>query len=230
MPRFNSLVAPVLTAAFLLMSLSSAPSAISPTVLEDELLGDATLVFQRAVGDRAAAIPASVLMRAYAMAVFPHMVKDEARYVGEGVMSARGANPSYWTPPAVIELEGAIPLDLESRTVDFVLVAQTRRGLDYLIEERFVSAVIVPIEPGPLGRDTRVRLNADLLGYMQFGNYFAGVTIADWAIRELKPFNARLYGRPYSTEEIVRGAGFFHLPPAARAWREAVLNYFREMS
>ena len=230
MPRFNSVVAPTITAALLLMSLTSAPSAISPTELEDELLGNATLIFQRAVDDRAAAIPASVLMRAYAIAVFPHMVKDEARYLGEGVMSVRGANPSYWTPPAVIALEGAIPLDLESRTVDFVLVAQTRRGLDYLIADRFVSPVVFPIEPGPLGRDTRARLNADLLGYMQFGNYFAGVTIGDWTISELKPSNARLYGRPYSTAEIVRGAGFFHLPPAARAWREAVLDYFREMS
>ena len=230
MPRFNSVVAPVITAAFLLLSLSSAPSAIAPTQIEDELLQTATIVFQRAVDDRVAAIPASVLMKAYAIAVFPHMVKDDARYLGEGVMSARGANPSYWTPPAVIALEGAIPLDLESRTVDFILVAQTRRGLDYLSEERFVSPVVFPIEPGPLGRDTRVRHNADLLGYMQFGSYFAGVTIGDWTIRELRPSNARLYGLPYSTDEIVRGAGFFHLPPTARAWRDAIIDYYREMS
>jgi lipid-binding SYLF domain-containing protein len=230
MPRFNSVGAPAFTAAFALLSLSSAPSAIAPTHFEDELLHNATLVFQRAIDDRTAAIPASVLTRAYAIAVFPQMVKEEARYLGEGVMSARGANPFYWTPPAVIALEGAIPLDLEGRTVDFVLVAQTRRGLDDLIEERFVSPVVVPIEPGPLGRDPRVRLNADLLGYMQFGNYFAGVTIGDWTIRELKPFNARLYGRPYSTEEIVRGSGFFHLPPTARAWRDTIVDYFREMS
>jgi lipid-binding SYLF domain-containing protein len=93
-----------------------------------------------------------------------------------------------------------------------------------------VSPVVPPIVPGTLGQDTRVRLDADLLGYMQAGDYFAGITIRDWTIREVRDANARLYGRPYSTDDIVRGAGFFHLPPAARSWRGAIAAYFREMS
>lgn len=212
-------------------ALSSSPSAISPTTpLEDELLTRATVVLQRAVDERAAAISTSVLMRAYGIAVFPDAVKDGLRYYGTGVMSARGANPGYWMPPAFLEFEGAIPLDLESRTGDFILIAQTSRGLDHLTQERFISPVIVPIAPGPLGHDTRVRIDADLVAYMQFGDYFAGVTVNDWIVSEVKEANARLYGRPYSTEDIVRLAGFFHLTPAARTWRSALVALFKDMS
>ena len=65
---------------------------------------------------------------------------------------------------------------------------------------------------------------------MQFEHYFAGVAVDEWIVQEMKASNAVLYGRPYSTDEIVRGAGFFHVPRAARTWREALTNYFREMS
>jgi lipid-binding SYLF domain-containing protein len=229
MRRRNTVGALAIIAVFGL-TMSSRPAGISPTETDDDLLRGATFVFQRAVDQRAAAIPMSVLLRARAIAVFPHAVKQEARYSAEGIMSARGATPNYWTPPAVLEFEGAIPLDLESRTVDFVFIAQTARGLDYLIQDRFVSPVIIPIVPGALGYDTPVRIDADLLAYMHFGDYFAGVTVNDWTIGESKPGNARLYGRPYSTEDIIRGAGFFHLPPAARAWRTALLSCFRDMS
>ena len=162
--------------------------------------------------------------------MIPGALKDGARYCGVGVLSVQGASPAHWTPPAVLVFEGAIPLDLETDSLDFVLVAQTARGLDYLLLERFVSPVIHPIYPGPVGQNTRPQLNADILAYMQFGDYFAGVTIEDWMITEMTTSNARLYGRPYSTDEIVRGDGFFHLPPAARLWRNAVTAYFSRMS
>ncbi len=66
------------------LSMTTPTSATSPTSLEDKLLRDATLVFQRAVGTPSEAIPASVLMRARAIAVFPAAVKDGAHYYGQG--------------------------------------------------------------------------------------------------------------------------------------------------
>jgi lipid-binding SYLF domain-containing protein len=210
--------------------LASTSSATSPTSPEDELLLDATQVFQRAVETLPAAIPAAIMMRARGIAVIPAALKDGSRYYGLGVLSAQGANPAYWTPPAVFAFEGAIPLDLEAEGLDFVLVAQTPRGLDCLLQTRFVSPVIHPIYPGPVGQNTRALMNADILAYMQFGDYFAGVTIEEWMITEMTTSNARLYGRPYTTDEIVRSDGFFHLPPAARLWRNALTGYFGRMS
>jgi lipid-binding SYLF domain-containing protein len=229
MPRWTTAL--TLAAATILssLSLSAIPPDTSPT-REDDLLRHATRLFQRAVDPRAAAIPPMVLMRARAVAVFPQSARSGSGYSGNGVLSARGADPSYWTPPAVIAFRGGIPLDLESDVVDFVLVAQTQRGVDYLIQPRFVSPATLPIVAGVLGHDTRVRLDADLVAYLHFGDYFAGVTIYDWTVSEMRDANARLYGRPYSTDDIVRGAGFFHLPSSARVWRGAIAAYFREMS
>ncbi len=229
MPRWTTAL--LLAAATILssLSLSAIPIDTSPR-LEDDLLRDATRLFQRVVDPRAAAIPPMVLMNARAIAVFPQSAGNGSRKSGKGVLGARGANPSVWMPPAIIAFKGSIPLDLESDVVDFVLVAQTQRGLDYLTQPRMVSPAPLPIAAGVLGPDTRVRLDADLVAYMHFGDSFAGVTIVDWTISEMKDANARLYGRPYSTDDIVRGAGFFHLPPSARLWRGAIAAYFRGMS
>lgn len=227
MPRLNRLLTATFVTGLVWLVLPSSPSAISP---EDQLLAGATSVLLRVLdGDGASAIPIPVLMRSHAIAVFPRAQKDGLRYYATGVMSAREGRLNTWTPPAVLELEGALPLDLNNATVDFILVAQTRRGLDYLIQERFTSPVIVPISPGGLGENTDAQGRADLVAYIHFGDYFAGVTVNDWIISEAKAANARLYGWPCSTEDIAFGA-ILHLPPAARSWSNAVFRLFGEMS
>jgi lipid-binding SYLF domain-containing protein len=210
------------------LSLAATTSATSPSH-EDELLRNATLVFEHAVETPAAAIPATVLMQATAIAVIPAAVKDGTRFYGNGVVSARGARADYWTPPAVFAFEGAIPLDPETGTADLILVAQTQRGLDYFLQGRLRSTMTA-IAAGPLGHTTPLRVNADLLAYMKIGNYLAGVTIDDWVLHDMTACNAVLYGRPYSTDDIVRGAGFFHIRGRVRMWRDALAAYFREMS
>lgn len=212
------------------LSLAATTSATSPTSSEVELVNTATLVFARAVETPAAAIPAAVMMRASAIAVIPTVIKDGTRHYGKGVMSARGARPDVWTPPAFIAFEGALPFELNVQPIDFIVIAQSRRGLDYLIHDGSPKATMGPISAGGIGHSAPVRIRADLLGYMQFDDYFAGVTIEDWSVRAVTESNAALYGRPYSTDDLVRGAGFFHLPSAARMWRDAIAGYFREMS
>ncbi len=179
---------------------------------EDELLRNATLVFTRAVDTPAAAIPAAVLMRATGIAVIPAASRTAHRYYGTGVVSARGARPDDWTPPAVIAFEGAIPLDLETPPIDLVLVAQTRAGSITLCRDDSSARRAHSIVPGRARARAPVRIDADLLAYMQFDDYFAGVTIDDWVVEDMTASNAVLYGRPYSTDDIVRGAGFFHVP------------------
>jgi lipid-binding SYLF domain-containing protein len=212
------------------LSLTHSVTATSPISEEDELLKNATLVFSRAVDTPAAAIPAAVLIRATGIAVIPAAMGQGNRYQGRGVLSARGARPDDWTPPAVIDVEGTIPFDLEAGSIDVVLVAQTRRGLDSLAQDGSSREIARSIAPGPLGHSAPAGSHADVLAYMQFARYFAGVTVTDWVVREVKDSNAILYGRPYSTDDIVRGAGFFHLPAAARMWRDAIADYFRAMS
>ena len=204
--------------------------ATSTIAAENELLQNAALVFADAVDTPVAAIPAAVMMRASAIAVIPGAVKDGTHYYGKGVMSARGARPDSWSPPAVIAFEGAIPLDLDTGEADFVIIAQTRRGLDHLVNGRLGSAISRPMAPGAIGHSSPARIEADLVAYIHIDKYFAGVTIDGWAVDDLPASNEALYGRPYSADDIVRGAGFFRLPSGARVWRDVLAGYFREMS
>src|SRR5688572_3068422 len=150
--------------------------ATSTIVSEEELLQKATGVFARAVDTPASAIAAAVLMRASAIAVVPGAVSDGVRYRGNGIMSARGAGPDHWSPPAVIAFEGAIPIDLDHGEADFIIIAQTRRGLDQLLDGR-IAALSHRIEPGAIGHTSPRRIDADLIAYIGFDRYFAGVTI-----------------------------------------------------
>jgi lipid-binding SYLF domain-containing protein len=211
------------------LPMTSNLAASAPPALPDKLLRDATLVLRRALDTPSAAIPASVMRRASGIAVFPAARIDGSMYYGMGVMSARGADPLRWTPPAILTFQGAIPIHLEATTVDFVIVAMTRRGLDYLTQDEMLP-VLTRIHPGQLGQDGPEALDADLFGYMEFGDYFAGVSVENWTVVGMRSSNQQLYRHPYSTYDIVSGAGFFNPPQAARAWLDTLSSYFREMS
>lgn len=206
---------------------SASTTNLSP-MLQDELLGKATLVFQRTVDSPSAAIPAAIMHAARAVAVVPAARRDGERHYGMGIVSARGADPQDWTPPAVVAFQGTIPVNLEVDAVDFVLLALTPRGLDHLSQ---AQPRVAPgsIFPGPIRQNTRVAIDVDLLAYMQFGDYLAGLPIEEWSIVGMKSANALLYGRPYSTKEILSGTRL-RVPRTAQAWRNALVAYFREMS
>jgi lipid-binding SYLF domain-containing protein len=230
MRKWLALFTLIFTVTFAWLALAAAPSATSPTSPEDELLRDATLVFERATTMPYAAIPAHIMLRARGIFVIPAAERDGGLYYGVGAFSAREGGLEEWTPPAIVAFQGAIPIELEAEILDFILLPMSSRGLNYLTQERFAAPLVNQIAAGPLGHDGYVRMNADLLGYLRFGQYFAGVTIEAWEIRGRESSNMQLYGRPYSTDEIVRGAGFFHLPRTARLFRQTLTAYLREMS
>jgi lipid-binding SYLF domain-containing protein len=205
---------------------SAVPSAIGQASVEDEILHDATLVFRHAMSPPAA-IPPSVIAQARAIAVVPRAQRDGGLYYGVGVLSGRSGFDG-WTPPAVVSFQGELPLQLESNQVDFVVIALTSRGIDYLTQPEYAALLSDPIAAGPLKTPALTR--ADLVAYLRFSLMFAGVTIANWEMRDAPAANERLYGRAYSTDDILGGKGFFHLPKPARAWRDALVSAMRETS
>jgi lipid-binding SYLF domain-containing protein len=220
----------LLLSGFAWMLIAPPTSAQSPTTVEDEVLRRATLVFARATRTPNAAIPATVMLRARGVVVIPAAHTAGTLYYGIGAFSARQGPFDEWTPPAMLAFQGALPVALESQDVDFVLLPMTPLGMNTLLQERHAGGSMGPIAAGGMGPHVQAGLSDDILGYVRFGNYFAGMTIDDWQISEMPVSNKQLYGRAYSTDDIVRGTGFFHLPKAARQFREALSAYFRDMS
>ena len=109
------------------LSLSAIPGATADTSFEDDLLDDATLIFKVAATVPRPAIPASTLMSARAIAVFPRAQRDGNLYYGTGVVSGQGVFDG-WSPPAIISFQGALPVTLESDVVDVSLCLDATLG------------------------------------------------------------------------------------------------------
>ena len=162
------------------------------------------------------------------LAVFPGSVGEASCYTGLGIASARDIVNGNWTAPATMAFEGRIPVSLDVSKVDFIFVALTPRGADYFKAPQSSLAAGDVLAPGPLGQNARIDMNTDILAYMQFGDFFAGVTVGEFSLREMNDANARLYGKPYSTADLWRGG--LRLPVAAEIWRAALRSSFRETS
>jgi lipid-binding SYLF domain-containing protein len=177
------------------------PPLLSASAAWDEILRNATLVLRRTLDPPSAAIPAHVMTRARAIVVIPAARTDEDRYYGMGVISARGPGPGHWAPPSALSFQGAIPVNLDSANVDFILVALTPGGLDALTKGLALPGSL-RVHPGPLDQGENEELDADVLGYMQFGDYFAGIPIENWTLVGMNSVN--------------------QAPSAAREWLDAL--------
>ena len=213
------------------LSLALSASATSPKSEEDELLRNATLVFTQR-GDRAGGSHPGF----GAHASVGHRDCPGRRTRRGSIPRQRGreragrvSGPLDASGDLRLRRRDSLSISMPSR---LILCSSLNRAAGWTGSSGRVPTSVAarPMAAGSLGHDTLTRINADLVAYMRFEHYFAGVAVDDWIVQEMTASNAALYGRPYSTDEIVRGAGFFHAPQAARMWREALANYFREMS
>jgi lipid-binding SYLF domain-containing protein len=206
-------------------------AAGAPPSAEDILLRNATRVFQRAMDAPFAAIPSAVMARAQAIAVIPGAGNDGAYSAGTGVISARSGlsnDGPHWSAPAIITYDGQMMPTLDVGTIDLILVAISPRGLAYLSDDETSFTAANGIQPGPLGQDARINTNTDVLAYVQFGDYFAGITLEQWSVCTAPFANERLYGKPLNTKTVFRGG--LGVPTPAQAWRNALAAHSKESS
>jgi lipid-binding SYLF domain-containing protein len=203
----------------------------APPSAEEVLIRAATRIFQRAMDAPSAAIPSAAMARAQAIAVIPGARNDGAYSAGNGIVSARRGlrnDGPQWSAPAIITYDGQMTPTLDVGTLDLILVAITPRGLAYLSDDETSFTAANVIQPGPLGQDARINTNTDVLAYMQFGDYFAGVTLEQWSVCAAPFANERLYGKPLNTKTVFRGE--LSVPALAQAWRNALAAYSKESS
>lgn len=177
----------------LILLLSSMPPwlsmspRLSASVVPDEILRNAQLILRRTLEVPSTAIPAQVMVRARAIVVVPGARTDGEMYYGLGVMNTREDDPLRWTPLNVINFRGTIPVDLDAANADFILVALTPEG-EASLTQGLPLPGSVRIHPGPLGEAWSEGLDADVVGYMAFADYFGGITIDNCT---LVPMNGR---------------------------------------
>jgi lipid-binding SYLF domain-containing protein len=168
------------------------------------------------------AIPRAVLERAEAIAIFPGVKK--AGFVvggqwGRGVISQRDASGT-WSAPAFLRLAGgSFGAQIGAQEVDLVLVVMNQRGVANLLRNEFKIGGEASATAGPVGREasasTDIQMRAEILSYSRSRGLFAGATVNGASVAEDRDANARFYGQPLSSQEVVGGKAAAVPAPAA---------------
>ena len=176
-----------------------------------ERIRNATIVLDEIMAAPDKAIPASVLEKAEAIAVFPSTVKGAfvlSAHRGKGIISVRDRETHTWSPPAFLTVTGGgFGAQIGAQAVDLVLVVMNRRGLENLLQNQFKIGAGGEVTAGPVGRSaeasTDIQMRAQILSYSRSRGLFAGVSLNGAAIRQDEDSNEDYYGQPHHTRAIV---------------------------
>jgi lipid-binding SYLF domain-containing protein len=179
----------------------------------------ATLREVMAAPDRA--IPAGLLDKALCIVIVPGMKKAAFLVGGEygrGFASCRV--PGSWSAPAPVRLAGgSFGLQLGADSTDIILLVMNQKGLERLLADKVALGADVAVAAGPVGRDakanTDVLMHAEVLGWSRTRGIFAGVSLNGTIVENDKAEAMKVYGRPWSNREIIRGG--IAIPEAAKA-------------
>jgi lipid-binding SYLF domain-containing protein len=186
----------------------------------DKRLRRAAATFHEIMAAPDHAIPAYLLERALCIVIVPGMKKAAFLVGGEyGRGFAECRVPGSWSSPAPVRLTGgSFGLQLGADSTDIILLIMNQKGLERLLADKFSIGADVAAAAGPVGRDakanTDVLLRAGILGWSRARGIFGGVSLNGTVVENDKSEATRLYGRPWSNREIIRGG--VALPDVAR--------------
>jgi lipid-binding SYLF domain-containing protein len=181
---------------------------------ETERLRNAATVMRQIFG-MPDSIPGELLDKAECVIVYPS-VKKFAMGIGgsygRGAITCRSGErfDGPWSAPAMFALEGAsIGFQLGGQSTDFVLLVMNETGADSVLSSKVKLGADASAAAGPKGRaagaSTDIVMRAEILTYSRARGLFAGISLEGSTLRADGDANERVYGRPLSAREIVRG-------------------------
>jgi lipid-binding SYLF domain-containing protein len=192
----------------------------------------ATKALDEIMSMRDKSIPADLLKKAKAVAVFPNVLKGAfiiGGQGGKGVVSQRISGE--WGPPALFKLGGgSIGFQIGGSSTDIVMLFMTDDGLKNLLEDRFEIGAEATAAAGPIGRTARAttdaQLQAAILSYSRSKGLFAGVALSGAVISPDNDANRALYST--TAKDLLTGANRTStalIPPATKPFQQALSRY-----
>jgi lipid-binding SYLF domain-containing protein len=181
---------------------------------------------------REKSIPADLLKKAKAVAVFPNVLKGAfiiGGQGGKGIISQRIGGA--WGPPAMFKLGGgSIGFQIGGSSTDIVLLFMTDDGLKNLLEDKFEIGAEATAAAGPVGRTARAttdaQLQAAILSYSRSKGLFAGIALTGAVISADNDANMALYSA--TAKDLLTGANRTStalIPPATKPFQQALEHY-----
>jgi lipid-binding SYLF domain-containing protein len=201
----------------------SGPSAAGP---QASALREAETAIQRSAKN-INAIPASILRRAYAVAVFPASPTEATVHEGSGVISAKGRRSNRWLP-AIVSFKAKLRLSPGRNVGDIFIIALTPRGFSRLAQRGAPLRIDAGIPAGPVGQNTAEHVVADFVAYGQYRRVFAGVAVEQMTIDEDVEALNDLYGPDVDLQDVLDG-GLKNAPRAALDWSNTLDAYVHRM-
>jgi lipid-binding SYLF domain-containing protein len=167
-------------------------------------------------------IPSDLFEKAACVAVIPGVKKAAIGIGGRfgfGAVACRKAGAQHsWGPPLMIELKGgSFGLQIGGQETDVVLLFMNRKGVDYLLRNKFTLGADASIAAGPVGRSaeaaTDVQMRAEILSYSRSRGLFAGISLEGASLKQDERANRVLYGNKVSPKDLLFKPG--HETPAA---------------
>jgi lipid-binding SYLF domain-containing protein len=218
-----------------LMLCAVAATALLTQADQAERIRHATTVLDEIMDAPDNAIPAAVMEKAEAIAVFPSTIKGGfvlSAHRGKGIISVRDRATNTWSPPAFLTMTGGgFGAQIGAQSVDIILVVMNRRGLENLLQNQFKIGAGGEVTAGPVGRSaeasTDIQMRAQILSYSRARGLFAGISLNGAAIRQDRDSNEDYYGEPYRTRSVVLDKKA-KLPAGAHevdAWWASLMKY-----
>jgi|ERR1035437_786741 lipid-binding SYLF domain-containing protein len=162
-------------------------------------------------GDKA--IPEDLLGKAQCVGIIPNLKRAGfivgAKY-GKGVLTCRTEGGSGWSGPATVRIEGgSIGFQIGLGETDLIFIVNHRSGMAALESDKFTVGADASAMAGPVGRSTTAAtdamMHAEILSWSRSRGVFAGVSLEGATLRPDNDDNAKVYGRPVTQREILRG-------------------------
>jgi len=199
-----------------------APLLFGQEETPDQRLQRSAETLRDVAASRDRGIPRKLLEKAQCVVIVPGMKKAAFLVGGEygrGFASCR--IPGAWSAPAPVRLTGgSFGVQLGADSTDIILLVMNERGMERLLSDKFALGADVNVAAGPVGRDanadTDALMHAEILAWSRSRGAFVGVALNGTIVESDRAEAVRLYGRPWSNREIIRGG--LAVPDPARAF------------
>ena len=185
-------------------------------------LSEAASVFSEIMATPDKGIPQDLLEKAQCVMIVPGLKK--AAFVvggeyGRGFVTCRNRSGRGWGLPAAVRMEGgSFGFQIGGSSTDLIMLVMNQRGMNKLLNDKFTLGADASVAAGPVGRtanaNTDVTMSAEILAWSRSRGAFAGVALNGTIVERDRAEAMRLYGRPWSNREIIRGG--VAIPDAAR--------------
>jgi len=217
--------------SFLFCLLASLPAA-ADRAKEVERIKNATEVFSEVMGIPEKSIPHQLLAGAECIAIVPSMKKGGfivGGHFGRGIVSCRHGAGRQFGPPSMLTVGGgSFGLQIGGQAVDVIMLIMNKKGVNFLMKDKFTLGADASVAAGPVGRatsaETNAAMRAEILTYSRARGLFAGVVLKGAVVKPDEGGNRDLYGRELPARAILV-EGRAPTPPEARPLLGAISKY-----